>query len=652
MVDYNESQVKRRRITEKDYARAEQYITDELAKRENMKARKSHEKQWKEMDRQIAMEPPTAIKRSGNPDEDWHNAIQLGAIADALEIISADIMRLAFPVDRNWFQPHVELSAEIDPETGEPSIDPFKQRVADGVLRSLMGQQHSDFGFKDRVKAAVKEALSHGGFCAEMRMESLRKIQGGGRVQTLRAPMPFIHSMWNVFPDPSPSIMGTELFYRGRMIIRYYMPRDAFMRNPMFIRKEKVPKQQAKPKDDAVKDVEMVCYYGDLTFDRRDGDMYLPNMKVILANGILVYQKQNELPYSPVIYTGYERDSLLDPYYTSPLIKRAPTNKLATEFMNRFADAAELKADPALFYDAYDTTMVMNGGPKIYPGAKEAVKGGAANVKPLDIGDPSFMFEAYQDLRREINVGTSVDSNRSGVSPGTEQTATEITRNEQQAEVRTVDFLAVMDRQFLKPSLNMQHDYNLRELDNYPFYNNEQNTPDFLRVSRDELPKNVIFNVVGSKEVLGEQQRFNKFVASIQFASSIPQLNQTTDWGEVGKEIWHFSGLKDPERFSISGNNEKRALVQQFQQEIQQYQQQMQELAQENQVSDLEKAKLQSDINELKNEIKLLEEAKQGTTQLVSAQRRLDDTRHQIELLLQRLSLERSQAPDNGNTSS
>lgn len=634
-MELEESRVKRRRVTEKDYGRIENFIMEEFGRRKGMQVRKDHEKIWKEVDQQIAMVPPKTAPRSQNPEEDWHSAIQMGAIADALEILAADVMRLAFPLDRNWFRPHVELEPQFD-ENGEIVEDRQLQRTTDGVLRSLMTQQHSDFGFKARVKQACKEALSHGGFVATVRWDTMRKFASGGRTLTLGAPVLDVHSMWNSFPDPSPSIYGTELFYRGSMIIRSYMPHSRFMRMRTFFRKERVPKQKSKPANDVIDDVELVTWYGDLSLPRQDGDFFLPNMKVVLANGVLVYIKPNDTPYSPVIYAGYERDSLLDPYYSSPLIKRAPTHKLMTELMNRYIDSAEMKSDPPVVYDSYDSTMVAQGGPKMYPGAKVGIKGGAANFKTVDVGDPSFMFNAVLALRQDVREGLSVDSVRSGVSEGTEQTATEIVKREQKGELRSLDFLRVLDSQALKPFLHMQHDLNLLHLENYPFFNNEINTPDFLRASKGDLPKNVIFEVVGSKEVIGEEQRASKFVIAMQGASAIPEISRRTDWDEVAKEMWNFTGIKDPERFVKSpdeGPQITEEQIQEVQQQIQELQVQLQEARQKSAKDEIEKASLKGAQSRLQQEIAILEEKEQAMTALIAQEKRVVAERHRLELI-------------------
>lgn len=628
-----EIKVKKRRVTAKDFGRIENFIMDEFRKREGSRTRKDHEEIWRDVDKQIAMVPPNTAPRSRNPEEDWHSAIQLGAIADALEILSADVMRFAFPVDRNWFTPHVELTASFD-QNGEVLIDRQTQRIADGVLRSLMSQQHADFGFKQRIKQATKESLAHGGFVGVVKWDRMTKYGPGGRTQSIGAPVLDVHSMWNSFPDPSPSVYGTELFYRGTMILRSYMPREKFMRTSGFMRKDQVPKIEAKPGKDTVNDVELITWYGDISLDRKDGDFFLPNMKIILANGKLVFMKPNEMPYPQIIYSGYERDSLLDPYYTSPLIKRAPTHKLMTELLNRYVDASELKGEPPSVYDAYDSTLVAEGGPALYPGAKIAIKGGAANFKSIDVGDPSFMFQSVLALRQDMREGLGVDSVRSGVSEGTEQTATEITKREQKGELRSIDFLRVMDAQVLKPFLHMQHDFNRKNLENYPFFNNEINTPDFMRASKDELPKNVIFEVTGSKEVLGEQQRAQKFVVAVQGAAQIPQISQRTDWDEVTLEMWNFTGSKDPERFIIEAQEEvSPEQMQEIMQAAQQLQQQLGEAQQKSVKDDIEKASLRDTANRLQNEIAILEEKEQAIRALSAEQKRIDDRINQLKLL-------------------
>ena len=107
------AEVKKRRVLKRDQQEMASYIQDEYQLRHNSKARKNHKQIWDEVDRQIRMETPSVMNQSGNPDENWMNALQLGALATASETFVSDAKRLAFPIDRRWFTPHVETDQPV-----------------------------------------------------------------------------------------------------------------------------------------------------------------------------------------------------------------------------------------------------------------------------------------------------------------------------------------------------------------------------------------------------------------------------------------------------------------------------------------------------------------------------------------------------------
>ena len=144
-----------KRIQKKDWDAIEQYIKDELAKREGSDFRKRHENIWKVVDRQVAMESMTRVARDGK-ETDWRNAIELGELSRASEIISADVKRFAFPTTRSWFEAHTEIPTEMTEQGPEP-VDPAAQKRIDGRTRAFMTQQMMDFGFKSRVGLSVKD---------------------------------------------------------------------------------------------------------------------------------------------------------------------------------------------------------------------------------------------------------------------------------------------------------------------------------------------------------------------------------------------------------------------------------------------------------------------------------------------------------------
>jgi hypothetical protein len=73
-----------------------------------------------------------------------------------------------------------------------------------------------DFGLKARVKLSVKEALHHGGFVVTVEWEHQNKVYDGQGLQSLEAPVWVPHSMWNAYPDMSPSVVPEPSSIKGR----------------------------------------------------------------------------------------------------------------------------------------------------------------------------------------------------------------------------------------------------------------------------------------------------------------------------------------------------------------------------------------------------------------------------------------------------
>lgn len=569
--------VKKRRVTKADWAKVESHIAEELHSRQSSEKRKLHERIWTEVDRQVAMQPMKRIVE-GREVSDWHSTIELGELAKSSEVLTADVRRMVFPHSRAWFAPHSDLG----------DIEADKQKLFDGTLRSFMGQQHADFGLKARFELSVKEALHHGSFVAEVLVESRKKVYDGSKIERLKAPVWQPHSMWNCYPDPSAAVVGTDMFYEGSMLITKSMPRHKVQEMAVG---EGWMNIADIPKKGKGEDVELVYYYGDLFIERGDGDIFLPNCKAITANGKIIYYLPNETPFVPIIFAGYERIDIRDPYYTSPIVKLSPMQKLASVMANKFIEGVALKTEPPIVYDGSDAYFVQTDGPVIMPGAKSPTKG-LANFKIIDVGDPTWAANGMEVAIRNIQGGTAVDSVRAGLGASDRKTATEVVKVSQGGEIRTVDFVSKLEDQGLRPFLYMQHVLNRKHLDGYAFYNDEMSAPDFMRMSRGDLPESVTFEVVGSKGLLGEEERTQRTSMVTSFASGnqlfAPLLNPVV----LLQEMYQDAGNKNPERFlkQQEQNPELIALQQQAQQAIQQLQAKIQELESKQQ---LEMAKVQ-----------------------------------------------------------
>lgn len=610
---------KERRISLKDWQQVETYVKKELDKRKNDSFRKLHETVWREVDRQIYMKPMDKI-RYNESGTDWHSAIELGELAKASEMITADAMRLAFPDNRAWFESHVELPPELDQNTGD-NVGPSQedQVYADGVLRAFMAQQHIDFGLKERIRLSVKETLHHGSFVAEARSESAMMVDNTGGIGSIAAPVWVPHSMWNSYPDPSPSIIGANMLYTGSMILIEYAPRwkveEAAKRGIkegwMQAQVKKVPKRSNKNKDIETEDLELVKYFGDLVIKRDDGDIFLPNSKIILANDVIVFYAPNRYPFPNIIYNGYEKLDVRDPYYTSPLIKLSPMHKVASVLANKYLDSLSLRVEPPVLYDGNDPAFIQSGGPQIVPGWKGPTKG-RAEWKILEVGDPNFALNGLTLILDQIKQGTAADANRTFGETG-DETATGVKARMARAEVRVVDFVDKLEFS-LKTFLYMQHEINKIEIPQYSFYNPEMDAPDFMRITREEIPQTAHFDVVGSRGVLGEEERAQKASVVTAFAAGNPMFAPLLKPVEILKEMYQDAGVKNPERFLNVPNDQMQQIEEfiraQYEEQMQQHEEMIRDLKEKLAIRDAVnaakvteaeiKANIQANISSLK----------------------------------------------------
>lgn len=547
---------KKLRLGSEDWKKVEGFIKSTLDERKRSDFRRYHEEIWKEVDRQVVMKPLVKVNRDGSKDDQgWHNVFELGELARASELITSDVLRILFPNYRSaWFEAHCELPLKLNVQTGKPEQDEKTQSLVDGSLRSLMTQQHEDFGFRSRIELSLKEALHHGSFVAEVRTETMQMVFDGTKVKNVTAPVWVPHSMWNSYPDISPSIIGTNMFYNGSMIIEEFIPRHklkAAMVGDGWITSQfnKVPKDEHKDKDNKTKDVKLTKWWGDIVIDRSRDMIEYPNHFVILANGVCVYLAPMELPYSPIIFRGYEKMDVRDTYYISPIIKFSPMHKMATILANRFVDAIELDIEPPLVYDGNDSDLVMNDGPVLAPGSKVAAKT-SYDMKYLESGDPNAALEG---LKLSLNY-LQENLGRPGADISQRPVVAEVEKKQQDTEAGLIGFIDKVESS-VRSYLYMQHEFNKREMTDYSLYNPESDAPDFMRLSKDKLPKNVHFEVVGARSVLGEMKRSQGMTQITVWAAKIPMFSMLLKPDRLLKQAYQDAGVKHPEEF-IKGPNE------------------------------------------------------------------------------------------------
>ena len=338
-----------------------------------------------------------------------------------------------------------------------------------------------------------------------------------------------------------------------------------------FINKKKFEDNTTNKKDA----VEMKKWIGDITVRRKGEDVFLPNMKIIVANNTVLYAEPNHC--TTVIYGGYDRVDVRDPYYMSPLVKQSTNHRIITTIANKFIDNIELKLEPPLVYDGNDPTLVAMGGPKMIPGETVPTKGGAQNFQAIDVGDPSWAGEAIMKFQQDMKEGTGVSTSRAGGSRQADRvTATQIEEEAAGANVRTVDFVGKMEKG-IEAFCYIQHELNKAKMDTYKFYNADMGMPDFDSIKKADLPRDAHFEAVGSKGVLTERRRAEQTSAAMSFLLGNEATFSLVNREEMARQMLLDAGNKNPERLlNLSDDDEiMDARVEQLQMQMQQMQQEM-----------------------------------------------------------------------------
>jgi hypothetical protein len=199
----------------------------------------------------------------------------------------------------------------------------------------------------------------------------------------------------------------------------------------------------------------------------------------------------------------------------------------------------------------------------------------------LKVADPRWGLEGLQMGLRQMQEGTGVSSLRTGVVNSDRQTATEVNKTQQGAEVRTVGFVGMLEEGGLRPWLYMQHELNRRNLKEYTFYNSEMSTPDFIRATNKDIQANAHFDVVGSRGLLGEEQRTQRVGAATAFFAGSPLFAPKLKATDIMLQTYRDAGLKNPEQYVQV--DEQPQIPPEVEQKMQQMQQAMQQLQSENQ---------------------------------------------------------------------
>lgn len=544
-----------RKVDKRDFDKMSEMVCDTHSTRKNK--RKDLEKDWCEIDRQISMKPDKKHKLlpNGNPDpkKAWMPEMELPLQAETLEILTADAKRMQMPTSGSWFAAHAELTDDYLERVDLTGLiagdenDVPSNITQDNVDKMVQGAIHfweGQYDFRGNLNSINAEAFKYGEGVGRARMvsKSVYMNTNKGLVkEKQKIPVLIPRSIKHTYLDDSKHNLMNEGLIIGESVIFEKTQRLedlilAASKGSTDPEKENggwMPKHISRLKPNKHGEIQLLEYEGDLIVPRKTTEsIYSPNTIVTIASGEgtreVVRIRYSQYPFNSYIRFPYHSEHLDDAYSASPLMKGRPIQIAAVDALNNMIMAAQLNALPPVRWDKDDPELAGRGGPQIYPGA---LWGSASKVEPQDIGDPTALQGVYIGLLQQYSNVTGTTAARFGAQTVSHTTAyakdAELTRG----AVRTVDYVNSTLDEPLPRWLSMQYFMGRKALQETSIYIPAYNG--FVRVSRETLPENVVFEAHGSGGPSEENAKSQKRLGSIQLALQVDvqakQLGYQTD---------------------------------------------------------------------------------------------------------------------------
>lgn len=533
----------------KDFGLIAEFVSDELQTRKS--DRGTIEKQWKEIDRQIAMEPDKSQKLlpDGTPDEnkDWLPEMEVPLQAQTLEVLNADAIRMQLPDSGQWFQAHsqvtdgliekVDLSSII---TGDENDVPshITQDNFDKLVEGVVNHWHRQYDFRGNLDLLNGEAHKYGTFVGRGR--NVRKtvyMDSAKGIIPINQSIPMLYpvSIKNTYLDTSEHRWMNEGQYVGPLEIFTFKQKLKDLQkaakgsnDPDNPNGGWIPKNLKGLEPDKTGLVEIYEAEGDIIVSRGRGEpIFVPNAIFTVVVGtaggkatsrVIRFRKRKHA-FSSYIRGYYHREHIDTPYGSSPLLKGWPIQKTIVEILTRLIQAGALNVEPPIGYDHDSPQMQAMGGPRIYPGAKWPT---TENIQIHEIGDPSALFSIYAGLLQQYADVTGVHQPRLGAQTRSHTTAYAKEAELSRGTVRTVDYVkGVLDQPMTK-WLNMAYELGRDNIKSMPVWLDQYGG--FVDVSKDILPEKVVFDVFGAGGPAEEQAKMQNRLQAVQQVLGIEQM--------------------------------------------------------------------------------------------------------------------------------
>lgn len=553
-----------RRFDARDFDYIAEYVIEEYERRKT--TRGDCEKCWKEIDRQVAMEPEIGFKKlpSGqiDPKKHWMAEVELPLQAQALEVLTADARRMLFPDSGSWFRAHAEMTDEylktvdfqslvLGDETEVPSQinQDNADKLIEGFLLHLFRQSMSDnaedfFTRYDKINA---ESFKYGVGVGRARMwnRSLYiKTPRGVRRETRHVPILMPCSIKNLYLDDRKASMHSMQLLEPAHIARDHirlenlqMAANRGSDDPDDDDGGWMPKNLKNVVADDKGYVTLLEIEGDIIVPRKTvRSVVIPGAIVTVALGGkdtggnatrgVVRFRYRKSPFSSYLLHPYHYEGADDIYPASPLMKGRPIQMMCTDALNRLLDSAMLKNAPPVGWDRTDSYFAQKGGPEIYPYAQWATTDPAAIKVHSEVGgDPGALASV---LGQGINLYaelTGVLPARLGAQTTSHTTAFAKDAELQRGAVRTVDYVRQIGHGPMTRWLVMAYQMGRAAIgarETVSFFIDAYGG--FVAVNRDQLPEGAAFEWFGSGGPAEEQQKRQMRLQSLGMAMQMDQV--------------------------------------------------------------------------------------------------------------------------------
>ena len=586
-----------RRFDDRDWKHIAEFVIQEFERRKN--ARRDRERHWKEIDRQIAMDPDISFKKLPNGEVDirkrWMAEMELPLQAQALEVLTADARRMLFPDSGPWFRAHAEVTDDYLEKVNFKSIilgdesqvpSEITQDNADKLVEGFLVHNLRQYDHATRFDIINAETFKYGMGVGRARLERKNiyiNEARGVRKEKQRLPVLVPCSIKNTYLDnPKPSMHSAQVLGPAHISHEYIKFENIALAvnngstDPDDDDGGWMPKQISKVQPDKNGYVQILEMEGDIIIPRKTvRSVVIPGAIVTVALGgtdkstqatkAVIRFRFRKYPFSSYLLFPYHYEGSDDAYPTSPLMKGRPVQIMATDALNRLTDAAMLKNAPPVGYDSNNMAFANAGGPEIAPYAQWETADPVKVYTEIG-GDPAALagvmsqaINLYAQLTGVLpaRIGAQTVSHTTAYAKGTEI---------QQGAARTVDYVNSTGHgpvtRWLDMSYQMGRDV-LKKNEDISFFIEAYGG--FVEIDKTMLPERVSFEWFGSGGPAEQNQKIANKMNALQLALKMDQLAAqygkppTVDISAAIKETLRDGGWTDLEAITsahsaVNGN--------------------------------------------------------------------------------------------------